>query len=54
MNLTDPHVQTSLWALAFVLSELIGASRMRENSLVQLGLKVFRIAHGRFAKKVSK
>ena len=54
MNLTDPHVQASLWALAFVLSELVGASRMRENSLVQLGLKVFRIAHGRFAKKVSK
>ena len=54
MNFADPHVQASLWALAFVLSELIGASRMRENSLVQLGLKVFRIAHGRFAKKVSK
>lgn len=53
MNFTDPHVQASLWALAFVLSELIGASRMRENSLVQLGLKVFRIAHGRFAKKGS-
>ena len=54
MNFADPHVQASLWALAFVLSELIGASRMRENSLVQLGLKVFRIAHGRLAKKVSK
>lgn len=53
MNFADPHVQASLWALAFVLSELIGASRMRENSLVQLGLKVFRIAHGRFAKKGS-
>ena len=54
MNLSDSHIQASLWALAFVLSELVGASRLRENSLVQLGLKVFRIAHGRLAKKVTK
>jgi hypothetical protein len=54
MNLTDPHVQASLWALAFVISELVGASKLKENSLVQLGLKLFRIVHGSLSKKVSK
>ena len=53
MNFADPHVQAAFWLSAFAASELIAVSRLKENSLVQLGLKVFRIAHGRFAKKGS-
>lgn len=53
MNLSDPHVQATLWMLAFVISELIGASRLKENGLVQLGLKLFRVIYGSRSKKVS-
>ena len=54
MEFTDPAVQAALWSLAFVLSELVGASKLKENSLVQLGLKAFRVLYGSFSKKVSK
>jgi hypothetical protein len=54
MDFTDPAVQAALWSLAFVLSELVGASKLKENSLVQLGLKTFRVLYGSFSKKVSK
>ena len=54
MDFTDPTVQAAFWSLAFVLSELIGASKLRENGLVQLGLKAFRVLYGSFSKKVSK
>jgi hypothetical protein len=54
MNLADPHTQAMLWMLAFAISELIGASKLKQNGLVQLGLKLFRIAYGSLAKKVSK
>lgn len=54
MDFTDPTVQAALWSLAFVLSELIGTSKLKENSLVQLGLKAFRVLYGSFSKKVSK
>jgi hypothetical protein len=54
MDFTDPAVQAALWSLAFVLSELVGASKLKENSLVQLGLKAFRVLYGSLSKKVSK
>jgi hypothetical protein len=54
MDFSDPAVQAALWSLLFVLSELIGVSKLNENSLVQLGLKAFRVLYGSFSKKVSK
>jgi len=54
MNLSDPHVQAALWLSAFAASELIAVSRLKENSLVQLGLKLFRVIYGSRSKKVSK
>jgi hypothetical protein len=54
MDFSDPAVQAILWSLAFAVSELIGASKMKENGLVQLGLKLFKTAYGSFSKKVSK
>jgi hypothetical protein len=54
MDLFDPAVQAALWSLAFVLSEIIGMSKLKENSIVQLLLKLFRTLYGSFAKKVTK
>jgi hypothetical protein len=54
MDFSDPTVVAALWSLAFVVSELIGASKLKENGLVQLGLKAFKVLYGSFSKKVSK
>jgi hypothetical protein len=54
MDFSDPQVQAALWLSAFAASELIGASKLKESGLVQLGLKLFRVAYGSLAKKVSK
>ena len=54
MDFSDPAVQAILWSLAFAVSELIGASKMKENGLVQLGLKLVKTAYGSLSKKVSK
>lgn len=54
MDFSDPAVQAILWSLAFAVSELIGASKMKENGLVQLGLKLFKTAYGSLSKKGSK
>jgi hypothetical protein len=54
MDFSDPQVQAALWLAAFAASEIIGVSKLKQNSLVQLGLKLFRIAYGSLAKKVSK
>jgi len=49
-----PSVQAALWLSAFAASEIIGVSKLKENSLVQLGLKLFRVISGSRSKKVSK
>jgi hypothetical protein len=54
MDFSDPHVQATFWLCAFAASELIAVSRLKENSLVQLGLKLFRVIYGSRSKKVSK
>mgnify|MGYP003135764549 FL=1 len=54
MDFSDPTVVAALWSLAFVVSELIGASKLKENGLVQLGLKAFKALYGNFSKKISK
>jgi hypothetical protein len=54
MNFSDPAVLATLWSLAFVISEIIGMSKLKENSIVQLLLKLFRVLYGSFAKKVTK
>lgn len=54
MNFSDPAVLATFWSLAFVISEIIGMSKLKENSVVQLLLKLFRVLYGSFAKKVTK
>jgi hypothetical protein len=54
MDLSDPSVQAALWLSAFAASELIAVSRLKENSLIQLGVKLFRVLYGSRSKKVSK
>ena len=54
MDFSDPHVQAAFWLSAFAASELIAVSRLKENSLVQLGLKLFRVVYGSRTKKGSK
>jgi hypothetical protein len=54
MDFSDPAVQTTFWSLAFVLSEVVGMSKLKENSVVQLLLKLFRVFYGSFAKKITK
>jgi hypothetical protein len=54
MDLSDPSVQAALWLSLFAASEIIGVSKLKENSLVQLGLKLFRVVYGSRSKKVSK
>ena len=54
MNFSDPAVLATFWSLAFVISEIIGISKLKENSIVQLLLKLFRVLYGSFAKKVTK
>ena len=40
MDFSDPHVREQLWLLLFVVSELIGASKLRDNGVVQLLLHI--------------
>ena len=54
MDFSDPAVLATFWSLAFVVSEIIGMSKLRENGIVQLLLKLFRVVYGSFAKKVTK
>jgi hypothetical protein len=54
MDFSDPSVQAALWLSAFAASELIAVSRLKENSLIQLGVKLFRVLYGSRSKKVSK
>jgi hypothetical protein len=54
MDLSDPSVQAALWLSAFAASELIAVSSLKENSLIQLGVKLFRVLYGSRSKKVSK
>lgn len=54
MDFSDPSVQAAFWLAAFAASELIAVSRLKENSVIQLGLKLFRVFYGSRSKKVSK
>jgi len=54
MDFSNPSVQAAFWLSAFAASELIAVSSLKENSLVQLGLKLFRVIYGSRSKKVSK
>ncbi len=40
LDLSDPQVQASLWFLLFAASEVIGLSKLRDNSVIQLLLHI--------------
>ena len=43
MDFGDPTVQTLLWSLLFICSELVGLSKLKSNSLIQFALQIIRL-----------
>ena len=43
MDLTDPSLQSLLWGLLFICSEIIAMSKLKSNGIIQFALNIIKL-----------